>query len=386
MIRILKIISINFIVLYFFLYLIEIGINYNKDKLFQKTRLYYLNKDSRSIYDERIYLNFGSYKLLGDDLKILPLSGYENSKTLLCLNENNQPIYYLSDDIGFNNQKKTVNNNLLLIGDSYVQGMCLDNKYNLNSQFKKFNLDSTSLGIGGNGPLIEFATFKEYESFYKYQALILFITPDNDFYDLSNEINNKVLMKYLNDKNFKQNMTADKIKKEKKNIIDLYFGNKTNRFYNDILSVYHFNLKEVGNLIESLFKKDRIITNEYKKLKNKEVDKVFLKIINEFKNSSLNKNINFYVVFNSLYPNMIYPNSPEEQKLSEILLNKISFLKNYLGNNGIKYFDFSEFIIKNYNENNINNLFNKINNQWNHYSRNGNYIFTKQIVENLLIN
>ena len=386
MIRILKIISINFIVLYFFLYLIEIGINYNKEKLFQKTRLYYLNKDSRSIYDERIYLNFGSYKLLGDDLKILPLSGYENSKTLLCLNENNQPIYYLSDDIGFNNQKKTVNNNLLLIGDSYVQGMCLDNKYNLNSQFKKFNLDSTSLGIGGNGPLIEFATFKEYESFYKYQALILFITPDNDFYDLSNEINNKVLMKYLNDKNFKQNMTADKIKKEKKNIIDLYFGNKTNRFYNDILSVYHFNLKEVGNLIENLFKKDRIITNEYKKLKNKEVDKVFLKIINEFKNSSLKKNINFYVVFNSLYPNMIYPNSPEEQKLSEILLNKISFLKNYLGNNGIKYFDFSEFIIKNYNENNINNLFNKINNQWNHYSRNGNYIFTKQIVENLLIN
>ena len=386
MIRILKIISINFIVLYFFLYLIEIGINYNKDKLFQKTRLYYLNKDSRSIYDERIYLNFGSYKLLGDDLKILPLSGYENSKTLLCLNENNQPIYYLSDDIGFNNQKKTVNNNLLLIGDSYVQGMCLDNKYNLNSQFKKFNLDSTSLGIGGNGPLIEFATFKEYESFYKYQALILFITPDNDFYDLSNEINNKVLMKYLNDKTFKQNMTSNKNKKEKKNIIDLYFGNKTNRFYNDILSVYHFNLKEVGNLIENLFKKDRIITNEYKKLKNKEVDKVFLKIINEFKNSSLKKNINFYVVFNSLYPNMIYPNSPEEQKLSEILLNKISFLKNYLGNNGIKYFDFSEFIIKNYNENNINNLFNKINNQWNHYSRNGNYIFTKQIVENLLIN
>ena len=386
MVRILKIVSINFIILYFFLYLIEIGINYNKDKLFQKTRLYYLNKDSRSNNDEKIYLNFGSYKLLGDDLKILPLSGYENSKTLLCLNENNQPIYYLSDDIGFNNQKKALNNNLLLIGDSYVQGMCLDNKYNLNSQFKKFDLNSTSLGIGGNGPLIEFATFKEYETFYEYQALILFITPDNDFYDLSNEVNNKILMKYLNDKNFKQNLTSDKNKKEKKNIIDLYFGNKTDRFYNDILSVYHFNLKEVGNVIESLFKKDRLITNDYKKLKNKDVDEIFLKIINEFKISSFNKNINFYVVFNSLYPNMIYPNSLEEQKLSELLLHKITYLKNYLDNNGIKYFDFSEFITKNYNENNINDLFNKINNQWNHYSRNGNYIFTKQIVENLLIN
>ena len=39
MVRILKIISINFIILYFFLYLIEIGINYNKDKLFQKNLL-----------------------------------------------------------------------------------------------------------------------------------------------------------------------------------------------------------------------------------------------------------------------------------------------------------------------------------------------------------
>ena len=386
MVRILKIVSINFIILYFFLYLIEIGINYNKDKLFQKTRLYYLNKDVRSINYEKIYLNFGSYKLLDDDLKIVPLSGYDNSKTLLCLNENNQPIYYLSDDIGFNNQKKAVKNNLLLIGDSYVQGMCLDNKYNLNSQFKKFNINSTSLGIGGNGPLIEYATFKEYEAFYEYQTLILFITPDNDFYDLSNEVKNKTLMKYLNYKNFKQNMTSDKNKKEKKNIIDLYFGNKTDRFYNDIFSVYHFNLKEVGNLIESLFKKERIITNEYKKLKNKDVDEIFLKIINEFKISSLNKNVNFYVVFNSLYPNMLYPNSPEEQKLSELLLNKINYLKNYLENDEVKYFDFSEFIIKNYNEYNINDLFNKINNQWNHYSRKGNYIFTQQIVENLLIN
>ena len=101
---------------------------------------------------------------------------------------------------------------------------------------------------------------------------------------------------------------------------------------------------------------------------------------------SLNKNKNFYVVFNSLYPNMMYPITPEEENLSKLLQNKIFLLKNYLDKNEIKYFDFSEFIIKNYNQSNATSLFNKINNQWNHYSRDGNYILTKQIVENFLTN
>ena len=66
-----KIIFINILLLYFFLYLIEIGINFNKKRLYKKTRLYYLNAIQKENLNKNIYLNFGSYKLI-------------NKKIILC--------------------------------------------------------------------------------------------------------------------------------------------------------------------------------------------------------------------------------------------------------------------------------------------------------------
>jgi len=90
-----KLILINFFLLYFLIYALEIFVNYKDDKLFKKTRLHYLNKDSKKNSNQKIYLNFGSYKLLSENNSILPLSGYEKSKILLCLNEKNEPIYLI---------------------------------------------------------------------------------------------------------------------------------------------------------------------------------------------------------------------------------------------------------------------------------------------------
>ena len=95
--------------------MLELFINFNNDKLFKKTRLYYLNKDSKKELAKKIYLNFGSYKLLDKINDILPLSGYENSKILLCLDENNKPIYFDSDMNGFNNEKGDDINTLLIV-------------------------------------------------------------------------------------------------------------------------------------------------------------------------------------------------------------------------------------------------------------------------------
>ena len=179
----LKIFLINFFFLYSLLYLIELAINFKKDKLFKNTRLYYLNSLQGKDPNNKIYLNYGVYKLLDKKQNILPLSGYENSKILLCLDENNQPVFYFSDKHGFNNSINK-ENDFLLIGDSYVQGMCVHNKDNLNAQFKKFSLKTNALAVGGNGPLLELATFKEYKDYYNYKSVILFITPSNDFLDL----------------------------------------------------------------------------------------------------------------------------------------------------------------------------------------------------------
>ena len=133
--KFLKIFLINLSILYFFLYVIELGINYKKDKLFKKTRLYYLNKEEKN-FDKGVFLNFAGYKLLDEQEQvIIPLSGYENSKILLCLDEKNKPIYFKSDQYGFNNKIQKNSKNILLVGDSYVQGMCVDTVNNLNGNF-----------------------------------------------------------------------------------------------------------------------------------------------------------------------------------------------------------------------------------------------------------
>ncbi len=377
--KIFKVFFINILLLYFFLYLFEIFLNYNKSQLFQKTRLYFLNKKLEKD-SSKIYLNFGSYKLIDrTNIKDLPLSGYDQAKILLCMDENNKPVYFNSDLNGFNNEIYQKNNDILLIGDSYVQGMCVKNSENFNGQFKKFNFNTTSLGVAGNGPLLEYSTFKEYKSIYEYKKLILFITPDNDFYDLSNEMNNKILINYLSNQNFVQNLSNYEKKKKKEKLLDEYFGNKTQRFANDLLSIYHFNLKEVGNVFENLFSKKR--EKEYLYLQNKKVDKIFFEIINNLNNYLKKQHIDFYVVFNSITPNILYPSSHESKKYRKLLDFKILKIKELLDKNQIKYIDYSEYLSKNYNYENIDLIFKRINNKWDHYTEKGYFILTKKIVE-----
>ena len=374
-----KIICINLILLYFFLYIFELFINFNNNNLFQKTRLYYLNKDRGKKPGDKIYLNFGSYKLIDEKIDILPLSGYENSKILLCLDENNKPIYFNSDTNGFNNSK-TDKRSILLIGDSYVQGMCVNNNYNFNKQFEKYNLNASSLGVGGNGPLLEFATFKEYKLNYKFESIILFITPDNDFYDLSKEKKNKILMNYLNNDNYIQNLSIKENREKKIKILDDYFGNKTNRLWNDFFSVYHLNLKQVGNLFEKLIKKKNLYNNEYLYLQNQELDRLFIKILDKFIIETKKDNKAFYVVFNSVTPDILYPKTFDQQTFKKLINDKIDMIKSHLKKQNINFYDFNDYLIKNYDDKNISNIFKTINDKWDHYTNEGFAVLSKETV------
>tara|TARA_B110000467_G_C18274905_1_gene454747 strand:+ start:150 stop:1322 length:1173 start_codon:yes stop_codon:yes gene_type:complete len=379
-----KIVIINIIILFFFLYLIEITINYKNNNLFKKTRIYHLNIQKNKTYNQNVFLNIAGHKFLDNTkISILPLSGYKNSTILLCIDENNKPIFYLSDKNGFNNKMDNIVNDFLLIGDSYVQGMCVNNKNNLNAQFKKHNYITTNLGMAGNGPLLEYATFKEYQNEYEYQDIILFITPDNDFYDLSNEKKNKILMKYINEENFTQKIKENELSKIE--IINSYFGKKTERIFNDFLSIYHFNLKELGNTLEKIFKKENLTNNVPNYLEDDLIDLLFLRILNGFNNDAKNKNKKFYVVFNGLNPDILYPNTENENELNRIYIkDKLKKLKIYLNKNNIPYYDFNEYIIKNYNKANITTLFKKINGQWDHYTEKGFLELTKKINTELI--
>jgi hypothetical protein len=380
-----KIIIINIFLLYFFLYLIEIGINFNKKRLFKKTRLHYFNIIQKKNIDKDVYLNFGPYKLIDKKKNsFLPLSGYKNSVIILCIDENNKPVYYISDKNGFNNKDINYINDFLLIGDSYVHGMCVNTKDNLNSQFEKFLIKTTSLGVGGNGPLLEFATFKEYEEDYNYNDLILFITPSNDFKDLSNERNNKILMNYLNDSNFKQNIKKPENELKKEIMLNNFFGNKTHRFFNDFFSVYHFNLKQLGNSLEKIFKKEHI-NNNYDYLKDESLDRLFFQILKEFDKFAKNREKKFYVVFNSLNPDFLFPKTNDAKKLKDLLLgNKLKKIKKYLNQENISFIDYNEYILKNYDKNNVSTIFKKIDGHWDHYTEIGFFRLAEQINNKLM--
>ena len=77
--------------------------------------------------------------------------------------------------------------------------------YNLFSIFNILPNAFLNLGYSGNGPLIEFATLREYLNSNVKKVLWVYCEI-NDLIELSSEKDNKILINYLNDFNFTQNL------------------------------------------------------------------------------------------------------------------------------------------------------------------------------------
>ena len=96
---------------------------------------------------------------------LLPLSGLSNLETILC-NENGYYSIYQSDRYGFNNpdnewDKKEIE--YLLVGDSFTHGACVNRPSDIGSVLRNLSDKSVlNLGMSSNGPLIEYATLREY--------------------------------------------------------------------------------------------------------------------------------------------------------------------------------------------------------------------------------
>ena len=115
-------------------------------------------------------------------------------------------------------------------------------------------------------------------------------------------------------------------------------------------------------------------------LQDNEIDKLFIKIIENFNKSATQNKIEFFIVFNSITPDILYAKSLNQKKFQKLINKKISDIKSYLEIHEIRYFDYSDYLTKNYNEDNISLIFKKINNKWDHYTEKGFSILTKEIV------
>ncbi len=150
--------------------------------------------------------------ILGDrfgveEHSILPLSGI-SLKTTVLGNENGKYAIYKSDEHGFNNPPGLYNKeelDVVLLGDSFVHGCFVEQSETISEQLRKEGYKSLNLGFGGDGPLLELATLKEYAETLKPKTVLWFYFEGNDLFDIERDKNKTILREYLDD-NFSQSL------------------------------------------------------------------------------------------------------------------------------------------------------------------------------------
>ena len=140
--------------------------------------------------------------------QILPLNGLADSQTIMC-NENGKYTIYDSDEHGFNNPKGMFSEkdiDILLVGDSFTHGACVEPGEDIGSMIRDSGKNVINLGIGGNGPLLELATLIEFGKSVKPKVVLWLYYEENDVDNLISEMKSSILLKYLNKRNFSQNL------------------------------------------------------------------------------------------------------------------------------------------------------------------------------------
>ena len=185
-----------------------------KEAIYKKNDKKFDTRSSVEIYnklnqkEKRVSLPLAPLINFYPNYSIMPLSGMSNSKTVFC-NESGYYSIYQSDRYGFNNPDKEWDSKeieYLLVGDSFTHGACVNRPDDIASVLRNIsNKPALNLGWSANGPLIQFATLKEY-LLPSVDKVIWVFYEGNDFDDLKNEMKNKKLDRYYKDFNYKQNL------------------------------------------------------------------------------------------------------------------------------------------------------------------------------------
>ena len=186
------------------LFLSKTGMKFDTRKLDE------VYKDLKKIDNNTVFKSYPKWSLNDDNKEYFPLSGKSLSKTIFC-NENGYYSIYESDRYGFNNPDTEWDANkieYLLLGDSFTHGACVNRPNDIASVLRKLSGSSAiNLGMRGNGPLIELASLKEYLT-NNTKKIIWIYFEGNDLTDLKYELENKLLLKYLSDDEFRQNLSS----------------------------------------------------------------------------------------------------------------------------------------------------------------------------------
>jgi hypothetical protein len=136
---------------------------------------------------------------------LFPLASQANRRAVYC-NESGHFAMFTSDEHGFNNPRWENSPEIVLVGDSFSQGACVDPGEDMASQLRHSGKTVVTLGSAGAGPLIELAILREYATQLKPKILLWVYYEGNDLPDLKSEQTSATLRKYFTDDNFSQNL------------------------------------------------------------------------------------------------------------------------------------------------------------------------------------
>ena len=229
------------------LYLFEAYLTYNlkgenlRESLYKKkTGNEYDTRSRIEIYrdykkiDNKSSICIFPIEYVDDNFSIFFLSGKSNSNTICC-NENGYFSIYQSDRYGFNNPDEEWDEDeieYLLLGDSFAAGACVNRPDDISSILRNISNKSVlSLAQGGNGPLIEYALLREYLNSNVKKVLWIYYE-GNDLTDFYVEKKNDILINYINDLDFKQNL---KFKQNQINDLVTSVINHEDKTYDEIM-------------------------------------------------------------------------------------------------------------------------------------------------------
>lgn len=307
----------------------------------------------------------------------LPLTSISNKETIHC-NENGYFSIYNADRYGFNNNNSAWNESeidYLLVGDSFVQGACVNYKDTITENLKSLtNKKIINLGISGSGPLFQFAILKEFLKKKKTSKIIWFFYEGNDLKNLVEESKSQILIRYLINKNFYQNIFEQQLLTDKIFLSKLKYEQENRK---------ESNFEEKNKLKKILTLHNLVrIKNEYRKsikhYKNNEIEfnteniNLLNKIFYEIKNLSKEYSFEFSIVY---LPNIQRLKKTKKFDREFETISKIVELNNF------KFINLADEIIKN--KIFLKEIYSPLNRDDLHFNEKGYSVVAKKVFQHL---
>jgi len=237
-----------------------------------------------------------------------------------------------TDKYGFNNNSVLKKNDIIIAGDSFAEGICVDQNKELTTLLNKSGLKSYTVGFSGNGPLLSLASLIEIDKEIYFNSIVWLVFR-NDFYDIKWESNDLRLTEYLS-KDFKGNNIISNKKISDQLQINFIELNTENRKQGINYIESFLELKYLHELINKI-----LTTHLYNKNKeNEEIVVIFNKVFNKLNNAFEDKNkIIIYL------PDYFCFTSEDKECSDEYYLLKKS-IEDF---NSIKIYNFQDYIKNN---------------------------------------